>query len=337
MKKVTIILLSLAMVLCGVLTGCAKQSSADYSVKLLASDAGYYHADIDSDSDFTNEDAVQEKTFSYNGESVKLKYSDSVNIPGRHIDCYTDKEESVDSLEVGYYTSTGNIAIISFPDGEYVIEETLTTEAEYRAWVEDYLAELMPDEDLSKYEYSCKTSYVEVEGDSSYLTYDGFYTPQNEDDEINSYSFEYAKVVNGYKTADIIGVTIDPDITDDDPCCVVSVGYSNHDFDNFTAVNLDTQKVKAAIEEKFRSAINSDSYEFKSCEIKSYTLVYENGTFGVLCGVSTVVENISGITPEPDYPDDEDPTPEHEEGDNTYSTYEQVFVSIPTSDYTLGE
>lgn len=204
--------------------------------------------------------------------------------------------------------------------------------------MEDYLAELMPNEDLSQYEYSCTTGYVQDNGESSdFPTYDGFYTPQNENEEINYYSFDYTKVVNGYKTADIIGVTIDPDITDDDPCCVVSVGYSNHDFDNFTAINLNTQKVKTAIEEKFRSAINNDSYEFKSCEIKNYTLVYENGTFGVLCGVSTVVENISGITPEPDYPDDEDPTPEHEEWDNTYSTYEQVFVSIPTSDYTLGK
>ncbi len=337
MKKVTIILLSLAMVLCGVLTGCAKQSSADYSVKLLASDAGYYHADIDSDSDFINEDAVQEKMFSYNGESIKLKYSDSVNIPGRHIDCYTDKEPSIDTLEVGYYTGTGNIALISFPDGEFIIEETLTTEAEYRAWVEDYLAELMPNEDLSKYEYSCTTSYVENEGESSsYPTFDGFYTPQ-ENEEINYYSFEYAKLVSGYKTADIISVMIGPDLSDDEPRCVLSVGYSNHEFDNFKSVNLDKQKVKTAIEEKFRSAINNDSYEFKSCEIKDYILVYENGTFGVLCGVSTVVKNISGITPEPDYPDDADPTPEHEEWDNTYSTYERVFVSIPTSDYTLGE
>lgn len=338
MKKITVILLGLAMVLCGVLTGCAKQSMGDYSVKLCASDSAYYHADIDSDSDFINEDAVQEKMFSYNGESVKLKYSDSVNIPGRHIDCYTDKEKSVDALEVGYYTGTGNIALTFFPEGDCIIEETLTTEAEYRAWVEDYLAELMPDEDLSQYEYSCTTSYVQNEGESSsYLTYEGFYTPQNENEEINDYSFDYTKVVGGYKTADIIGVTIDPDITDDDPCCVVSVGYSNHDFDNFKSVNLNTQKVKTAIEEKFRSVINNDSYEFKSCEIKNYTLVYENGSFGVLCGVSTMVEDISGITPEPDYPDDADPTPEHEEWDNTYSTYERVFVTIPTSDYTLGE
>ncbi len=338
MKKVTIILLSLAMVLCGVLTGCAKQSSADYSVKLCASDSVYYNADIDSDSDYINEDAAQEMMFSVDGDSVKLKYSESINMPGRHVDVYSDKEKSIDSLEVGYYTSTGNIAFSIYQDGEFIIEETLTTEAEYRAWVEAYLAELMPDEDLSQYEYSCTTSYVEVEGESSsYLTYDGFYTPQNEDDEIIDYSFDYTKVVGGYKTADIIGVTIDPDITDDDPCCVVSVGYSNHEFDNFKAVNLNTQKVKTAIEEKFRSAINNDSYEFKSCEIKDYILVYENGTFGVLCGVSTTVEDISGITPEPDYPDDADPTPEHEEWDNTYSTYERVFVSIPTSDYTLGE
>lgn len=337
MKKITVILLGLAMVLCGVLTGCAKQSMGDYSVKLCASDSAYYHADIDSDSDFINEDAVQEKMFSYNGESVKLKYSDSVNIPGRHIDCYTDKEKSVDALEVGYYTGTGNIALTFFPEGDCIIEETLTTEAEYRAWVEDYLAELMPDEVLSQYEYSCTTGYVQDNGESSnYPTYDGFYTPQA-NEEINYYSFEYTKMVNGYKTADIINVMIDPLTSDGEPCYVSSVGYSNHDFDNFKSVNLNTQKVKTAIEEKFRSAINNDSYEFKSCEIKDYTLVYENGSFGVLCGVSTMVEDISGITPEPDYPDDADPTPEHEEWDNTYSTYERVFVTIPTSDYTLGE
>lgn len=334
MKKVTIILLSLAMVLCGVLTGCAKQDFGDYTVKICASDAEYYNADIDSDSDYINEEAEQEMMFSVNGDSVKLTYFDSINIPGRRIDVYSNEDNS---LEVGYYNSTGNIAFSIYPDGDCIIEETLTNEADYRAWVEDYLAELMPDEDLSQYEYSCTTGYVQDNGESSnYPTYDGFYTPQA-NEEINYYSFEYTKMVNGYKTADIINVMIDPLTSDGEPCYVSSVGYSNHDFDNFKSVNLNTQKVKTAIEEKFRSAINDGNYEFKSCEIKDYTLVYENGSFGVLCGVSTTVEDISGITPEPDYPDDADPTPEHEEWDHIYSTYEMVFVSIPTSDYTLGK
>ena len=334
MKKVTVILLSLAMVFCGVFAGCAKQT-AGYTTKLCASDSGYYNADIPYSSEEVTEPEEQSMMYSVGDDPVKLTYNETIDIPGRHINGYSNEERTI---EVGRYADTGNTAyLITYWDGIYTSSENLTTEAEYKAWAEECLAELMPDEDLSEYEYSFRTHYVHNEGDSSsYPTYDGFYTPQ-QNEEISSYLIDYTKVFNGYKTADNIGVTIKPYVSADEPCRIVSVGYSNHDFDNFTAVNLNEQKVKAAIEEKFRSAIKDGNYEFVSCEVKDYTLVYENGTFGVLCGVSTTVKDISGITPEPDYPDDADPTPEHEELSDTQTTYEMVFVSIPTSDYTIND
>ena len=332
MKKITVILLSLAMAFCGVLAGCAKQT-AGYTAKLYTSDSGYYNADLSEGSDDVGEPADQEMAFSINGDSVKLTYYETIEMPGRHINVYSNEGRTI---EVGRYVTTGNTAYVIYSQGDYTISETLTTEAEYRAWAEECLAELMPDEDLSEYEYSFRTKYVHDEGDSSsYPTCDGFYTPQ-QNEEITSYLIDYTKVFNGYKTADNIGVTIKPYVSDEEPCRIAIVGYSNHDFDNFTAVNLNEQKVKAAIEEKLRSAIKDGNYEFVSCEVKDYTLVYENGTFGVLCGVSTTVKDISGITPEPDYPDDADPTPEHEELSDTQTTYEMVFVTIPTSDYTIN-
>ena len=310
MKKVTIILLSLAMVFCGVFAGCAKQSTG-YMVKLPA----HYSAEQPTQA---AEEAIEpeEKTmmYSFGEHSLMLTYDESFNTIGRHIYDYTDEEKTV---VVGRYANTGNIAYVIYLDGAYIIEETLTTEAEYRAWVEDYLQEMMPDEDLSQYKYSCTTSYVHNEGDSSsYLTYDGFYIPQ-ENEEINNYSFDYAIEFNGYRTADIINVIIDPYVSADEPCCVSSVGYSNHEFDNFVLLNLDEQKVNAAIEEEIRNAFNTRESKLESCEVKEYYLVYEEGVFGVLCGVSVTVQ--------------------YAESSDTYKEYEMVFVSIPTSDYTIND
>ena len=333
MKKVTVILLSFAMVFCGVFAGCAKQT-AGYAAKLCASDSGYYNADLPYSSEEVTEPEEQSITYALGDDSLELTYFQSVDIPGRHVEEYTNEGNTI---AVGRYADTGNTAYVIYSDGSNVISETLTTEAEYRAWVEDYLNELMPDEDLSQYDYICETSYACTEEDSlSFDKYDGFYIPQ-ENEKINSYTFKYVKTFNGYKTYDIVGVTIVPYRSAEEPCKVVGVGYSNHEFDNFGSVNLNEQSVNAAVEAALRSAIKDGSYEFKSFEIENYILVYENGELGVVCGVSTTVENVSGITPEPDYPDDADPTPEPDGSDNIYTTYEMVFVSIPTSDYTVND
>ena len=161
----------------------------------------------------------------------------------------------------------------------------MTTEAEYRAWVENYIASQTKDEDLSKYTYSCTTQCNEFGDDySGLVNKDYFYVPTAENETILTYEFSYTTTVGGYNTDDEIRVLIFHSEEDIAPKYgVFSISFNRHRFDKLSSVNISSDKVKRTVKDLLKRTYRQYGQIVKSFNIENSALIFKNGKLCLLC------------------------------------------------------
>lgn len=256
-----------------------------------------------------------------------MTYVGSYGLPGGNINEYTNADGT---LSVGYFSDIGDLAQIIYSETTFhSIPDGITTETEYHKWVESYIASQTKDENLSKYTYSCSTTYMEYGEDyAESVTKDYFYAPAAASEHSYMYTFSYTTKVSGYDTYDEISVIILPSGNAIFPQPgVFSISFSRHNFDDLSSVNISNEKVAKTVDYQLDSALKSDEYDVKTFNIQKSTLYFENGTLYLTCLVNVELEYIG----------DELYEDEAEDEPVIIETMEYFTMVIPEDCYKMGD
>ncbi|MCH5279470.1 MAG: hypothetical protein J1E60_06735 [Christensenellaceae bacterium] len=191
--------------------------------------------------------------------------------------------------------------------------------------MESYIASQTKDENLSKYTYSCSTTYMEYGEDyAESVTKDYFYSPAAASEHAYMYTFSYTTKFGGYNTYDEVSVIILPSGNAIfSQSGVFSISFNRHSFDDLSSVNINNETVNKTVEYQLYSALKSDEYDVKTFNIQKSTLFFENGTLYLTCLVNVELEYIG------------DELYEDEEGDEPViiETMEYITMEIPEDCY----
>ncbi len=173
------------------------------------------------------------------------------------------------NFECRYDSRTGKLLQLTAAQNLIAIPENLTTEAEYRAWVEQLLA-IYEVGDLSGYQYTCETSVrVETENSVGNDRYSYFYTDLKTNESISYRYFTYTKYINNRPTTDRIYVSLSRNR--------VHIKFDQHEFTNEIDTSLSDDQIKEILDSFLAESLDKDQYDLLSAKIKETTWRKING------------------------------------------------------------
>ncbi len=268
MKKV---LSCCIFILIFIFSSCSPKSSAEYFATRIsgADDDVFYEKSNDSSSleieKYVDNSISNQKTVILKEKSVDMSYDISMKRNGEVLHIYKSNDENVKCY---YRANQVDLSQIVFYNQEI---EYYKTEPEFRTWINEILAEYGI-HNLEDYTFSC-TSRILVYGDDSLSSkvQDGFHIPENENEKLSSYTFEFVKFIDGYPTTDKISVYLNMSGT-------IIIKFDDNKFASVSEIDINQPSVENALKNYLFESINKDKYEFKSYNINNeyVTFIGEN-------------------------------------------------------------
>lgn len=250
------------------------------NVKMLGiPDGNIFHKTVEtydlSDVQYQNVNADVEKNIVIakgNTEKIMYQYSTKNDITdlavyeNSNISCYFDSK-------------TDRMLQIFAKNNSINIPDSVKTEADYRAWIEQLLSSYDVG-NLSDYNYSCQTSVIvssENGVTQNQLAY--FYTDVKSNERVSRRVFTYTRYISGYPTTDRIYISISP-ITGS-----VIIKFDERDFANYSFFSCDETQIISAVDSYIFSSINTELYEVSSSNIVNRSLVMIENEAGIMVDV----------------------------------------------------
>lgn len=198
-----------------------------------------------------------------NGDSEVVRYVQSKKSELTDIAIYSSDSKDISC----YYDSKSDLLSQIYAKNNTILVPTnITTEADYRDWVENLLT-IYGAHNLSSYRYSCQTNVIVSNEESTYQDqYTYFYTDIKTNERISKYVFTYTKYIDDYPTTDTVTVSISA-LTGS-----VIIKFDKGDFTDVADVTIDNSTIKTAIDSYIADSINTNKYEFVSTQITEKTL-----------------------------------------------------------------
>ena len=202
-----------------------------------------------------------QKSYVYNGDHMLLNYEEAYKNPyGK----YLDYRSSDGNMRFRFDMDTGRLLQVA--DYSFDISTVSADEEENKKIIEEYVRKITGD-DLSKYIYSCETSYSNEITSNIHVPY--FYVPTAPEEYVLSYHFSYDLYIDGIDTTDGVSVLMGSYMS--------IIKFNNNDFKDVTHVDFEYDEVSMAVDSFCSSYIDTDQYVFVDSNIsKAYLTFVEN-------------------------------------------------------------
>ena len=205
--------------------------------------------------------APAQKSYVYNGDQMLLNYEFSYKYSNMK---YLNYITSDGNMEFKFDMDTGMLWQVT--DHSFDISTIPAGEEENKKMIEEYVRKITGD-DLSKYIYSCKTSYSNEETFNIQVPY--FYVPTAPEEYVLSYHFLYDLYIDGINTTDGVNVLMFKN--------TIKIQFNRNDFKDVTHVDFEYDEVSMAVDSFCSSYIDKDQYVFVDSNIsKAYLTFLEN-------------------------------------------------------------
>lgn len=225
-----------------------------------------------------------DRTLPFGDESRVLVYRcDMPSISGEEWEVF----QAEDGTRASFCKKNGSVSVTA-GTGSTIADapKKLTTEAEFLACVQDWVHLLAPDADFSAYTYACTTAYL-VKVDEEYgesKVADGFYRPQSENEEIESYLFTYTQMASSHANsfATENGVTVETDGKGN----LLAIRYDCYDTD--WAFSITDKELEDAVDVFIKAHGKEASHRTTNVEILEKHLAIVEGEVQLAVTVSAV-------------------------------------------------
>ena len=161
------------------------------------------------------------------------------------------------------------------------------SEDDYLNWIKEQVS-VYYTEDWTQYTLSCTTQIRDsFYGKDSVHKENGFVTPVDSYESVDSYTFTFTKYLGEYTTTDLIRAHIRPQTG------YTSLEFSPHDFDNSQAVKVDHELILASIFQFLSDSIGKSQYSYTKHSSKNPTLTYIKGHLTYLCTIQIDVTSLN--------------------------------------------
>ena len=272
MKKITI--LALILIASILLSSCQAPQSRVYSFAVCCEfkcastlDLGECDRFSRYSRPYNNENAEKTKVENFFGKNYTLTYQSSTESynDSKSVDIYYDEASD---CTFSYSIKTGNLLDISpkdFSKGVVVSPEAplLNIDA-YLLWIAEVIDHAFGI-DVNEYTFQCETRYRDHSSEESFVL-----PNQNTEKEVSDYFLEYNRYIDGYQTADYVGLKMLPDGS------IVFLRRSEMPSEVLEKLTVDEAKLNRTIK-KTMSEIRPDMGKFKSYSTKNMRYIVHQG------------------------------------------------------------
>ena len=136
--------------------------------------------------------------------------------------------------------------------------------------IKDYISEYLDLSMLDSYVYTCSTKLQVSKPDAAWNeTKEGFYVSNENGETVRSYTVEYRKYYNNYKTADYMSINCDPNGN------ILAFAFYDSNTD-WSGGEFDGKSVEQCVEKYLKDSIKSE-WSLKDYEFENECLVYVDG------------------------------------------------------------
>ena len=176
----------------------------------------------------------QKRIIQIDGVQYEMNYSGTIE---SRISTYTHEYETSDEkLSCLYWAEDMQLARITIC--MELADFADMDQQQYEQWIQSFVAQFVQ-EDWSKYQMSCQTTYTKA--------VDGFLTEPKDGESVQRYDFRYVRYIDSVKTTDDIWVCFQFDA--EAGVVEVLVWFSRHEFDDIETLKIDQTAIEAAISE----------------------------------------------------------------------------------------